>query len=57
MSLWRDDAIVATQVHECKEAEQAVVVGVEIAVFEWHVLVRQVAHALLTRPPLRLNKI
>jgi len=33
-----DDAIVAAQVHESEEAQQAIVVGIEIAVLEGHVL-------------------
>ena len=33
-----DDAVVAAQVHEGKETQQSVVVGIEIAVFERHVL-------------------
>ena len=36
--LWEDDLVVAAQVHEGKEAEQTVIVSIEVAVLEWLVL-------------------
>jgi hypothetical protein len=32
--LWEDDTIVATQVHESEEAQQTVIVGIEVTVLE-----------------------
>ena len=38
LSRWCDDTVVSAQVHEGEEAEQAIVVGIEIAVVEGFVL-------------------
>ena len=36
--LWRDDAVVATEMHEGKQAQQPIVVSIEIAILKGFVL-------------------
>ena len=36
--LWRDDAIIATQVHEGKEAQKTIVIGIEVTILKGFVL-------------------
>ena len=35
---WCDDTVVAAEMHECKEAQQSVVIGIEVSVIERLVL-------------------